>query len=528
MRKKLTALFSFHFIILVISSLQILAGDKIESPNEAVYVFYRGYHFLNGEVISKEKLSERGIFSRSLSNGDIQPPEIGDAISKIQTLNRPWTKEEQIEFKSACDTPYQELVQLYTNHYATFIDELDVVNSNTRRILKLAGLENITANFLISTSLKAWQAYKYGAGLKLYKDVESQRYPSYSKPSFTPKNPIIGFVDVIIVPAKEIRNLGGFFVLDSFATGSIKLAYHFSNNLTEEREVVFPFYINAKYHVKRMPITLPSLHHSINGDGLQRAHWRKEISSATANEQKEVELKLIVSVIAKASEALDKNTTLSLEQYKKVRVYNGPSLVGLEKALVPAEAIVMRNDIVHFEQMITAQFFDKATHVFAIPIKNLSFPLCHALKRLAKSAYPITIFANFGMNSIKFDLMNIFLNEDGIVKVKFKSNPDNLQNLCEQFYALDVTKNYVWDDADAIWFDPDKSIIPNLLGVSNARTEPLVIDVSGLGLAPKYFEANMAMVNMVDEKREIVEKAYEWVVDGVDFHADYVREALYG
>lgn len=524
MYNKLRKIFGGYFFAFICLSLQTSASDK-----EETYVFYRGHHFLVGQEIDAAIFDSRGISSRPVSNGDIPAPQVKDVISKIQTLNRSWTEEEQIEFKSLCDTPYQELVQLYTNSYAKFIDELDEENSNTRKILKLAGLENITSNFFISTSLKSSQAYRYGSGLKLYKDVELRRYPSYSKVTFTPQNQIIGFVDVIVIPKKEIQNTSAFFVVDSFATGCTKLSYHFSKNLTEEMEVLFPFYISKKYHVRRIPIKLPSLHSSIKGDGVQRKHWRDElIASVTDEDQKKIELKLVESGIVAAAKKLDKTITFDLEKNKKVQVYNGPSLVGLEQALVPSGAIVIRKQIMGYEQKITSQYFDETIHEFTIPINQLSFSLSHALRRLARSDYPITIFANFSMHSIKFNLMEIFLSEDAVVKLKFQGDRINLHSLCKQFHALDFKKNDVDEEANALWFNPGLSIVSNLTKILSSRKKQLIVDVSGLALAPEYFEKTPPTLELVDTKRKGVEEAYNWVIDGSDSHADQVREHLYG
>lgn len=525
MYNKLRKTFGCYFFAFICLSLQTSASDK-----EETYVFYRGHHFLVGQVIDNAIFASRGISSRPVSNGDILAPQFKNVISKIQTLHRSWTEEEKIEFKSLCDTPYQQLVELYTNTYAKFIDELDEENSNTRKILKLAGLENITSNFFISTSLKSEQACKYGSGLKLYKDADLRRYPSYSKVTFKPQNQIIGFVDVIVIPKKEIQNTSAFFVVDSFATGCTKLSYHFSKNLTEEMEVLFPFYISEKYHVDRLPITLPSLKGISNIiGGLLCSHWTKKLAASTSKEDKKtIETNLIKSRISTISDCLDKKLTQELEKNKKIQVYNGPYLAGLDHALIPSDAIVMRKEIIDHEQKITSQYFNETIHQFTIPIGELSFALSHTLKRVAKSDYPITILANFSMKSINFGLMEIFLSEDAVVKLKFQGDPINLQSLCKQFFALDFRKNDVDEEANALWFNPDRSIIPNFKKILSSRKNQLIVDVSSLALAPGYLETNTNILNFVDNEREEVNDAFNWIIDGADHHADQVREHLYG
>lgn len=512
-------------------SLVILLTPSIQAwgMEEETYVFYRGYHFLKTEIIAEGIFNKRGISSKPVVQNKMTEEEIKDAIAKINSLNRFWTKEEKRQIKPSCDTPYQELIQLYTNSYKKFVGELSNQTSKTRQILRLAGLDHIDTNLFISTSLKASQAYCYGAGLKLYDAPGLQRYPSYSNDDYKPQDPILGYVDVIIIPKKDIKDCGAFFVVDSFAIGCTKLSHHFNKNLTEEMEVIFPFLIADKFHRARVPIQFPSLQLRGLKDGLQHAHWRKSILAAsTVEEQQEIELRFVKAAVLHLAKKLESEGGIFLKQNGKTRVTNGPSLAGLEHALVPAEAALVRKRILSYQDKMVEKCFNKQSKQFRVPLTSLNFYLSHSLKRLARSNHPITIVSKFSMKTINFELMRIFLDEDTIEKIEFKGDPVISNDLCATFVGMDITDGKSQENADALWFYPQSTLVKDFIRVSIGRKQNLILDVTGLGLAPKYFELEdpKAPITLIDSERVNVETAYTWLVDGMDWYGDYVRKEM--
>ncbi|WP_010298768.1 hypothetical protein [Candidatus Odyssella thessalonicensis] len=509
--------------------LQLLTVKPWAGESENYYVFYRGYHFLANQEINPAIWDQKGISSRPVSDHTIAENDLEKTVNKVYSLNRSWTAEEKQSFKPSCATPYQELVQLYTNSYIKFVAELSDATSRTRRILNLVDLTTITSNLFVSTSLKAEQAYRYGAGLKLYSHENLRRYPSYTRDTFIPQNAIIGYVDVIAIPAKEIETLGAFFVVDSFAIACTKLSHYIKKNLTEELEVIFPFHIPAKYHVHRIPIRLPNLIAGKRNAGLNGKKWRENITQAVhLEDQKEVEERLVVSLMKHAAKDRTSQTDAFLKQNNRIRVSNGPSLTGLGKTLVPAEAVAIRKEIIEHVTTIEHQYFDQGNKQFNIPVQALTFAWSHALKKIATRGYGVNLTANFSMKSLNQELMKIFIGNDNITNLNFRGDPHITADLYEEFKNTDFRNDQEVRKMDTLWLLPDTELIEKFEALSKGRKKALTLDVTGLALAPQYFDqAQYAeQINLIDNERKDLDEAYNLINDGAFWWRGYCIEML--
>lgn len=515
-------------IFIIFSFLSSLEACQIDND---YYIFFRGYHFLEDQNIDLLTLKQRGIFSRPLSDNVINKDDIEEVTSKICSLNRPWSSEERKIFKSDCNTPYQELVQLYTNSYKKFTSELKDVNSQSQKILSLVDLKNIDSNFFISTSLKASQAYKYAAGLKLYGNDHLRRYPMYqpnpkNTSHFKPKNLILGYVDIFAVPKKEVELLGAFFVVDSFAIGSTKLKHHFSMNLTEEREVIFPFHIPSKYHCHRQPVQLFDLQPRKRLERLNCGLWIKKLEKAQdVDSRNQIELNLVESYAKYQSDFMEENVKKDLAKKGKERVFNGPQLMGLGETLIPADAIVTRDRIFQVESQITQKFFNKSTKNFSFPVDTLDFYYSHAIRRISGLGYPVNITAKFSINSIDYENLEIFISESNIKNLSFRGDPMIASTLCKEFFNISIHDFNAVMAMDKSWFQVNKVFFDKLINFGKKRSAVLTIDVEGLGIDPQHFETKFGnTICLIDAQKDEVKGIYDYIMEGADWVADCARK----
>ncbi|MFN7710354.1 MAG: hypothetical protein ACK5O7_05300 [Holosporales bacterium] len=512
----------------------LYGSDIPDNEQQDCYILYRGFHFLEGQEIPDGIMKERGIKARALAEGDIAETEFSQVRSKIQGLDRPWTVEERNTFQPTTQSPLQELVQCYTNTYASFIAQLGEEKSLVRRLLQSVGLEKVTSNFFLSTSLKASQAYAYGAGMKLYGEQDKRRYPKYvsksKNTSFEATNPLLGYVDVIRVPKAFIEETGAFFVVDSFAIGATKLSYHFSKNLTEEREVLFPFYIAKKFHLTRLPIQAPTISSFGSRYSLQHTHWYRGLRDAeTKAQKKDQETKLLKSLLKKRAARVESKVDEALLKKAMKRLFHAPFMAGLGRAILPKEASEVRQKIMEYVEKIYAQNKNKQT--YKVALRKITFHISHAIKHVARSNHPLMLEARFSMRTINTEvlgLMGLFLDENAITHISFKGDPMIAPDLLEQFRTIDFHDDQAVAAMEDLWFDPNPQLIDHLGQLTRKRQVALTLDVTGLGLAPCYFEAlqDKPQLSLVDKGREELTKAYTYVIDGADWLGEYMRKAL--
>lgn len=490
------------------------------------YVFYRGHHILNNVAYDPAIMDARGIMTRPISNGLITGEDININVKKMADLNREWTKAERAIFKPTCPTPYQELVELYTNFYSTFTAQLRDQTSRTRRILNLVGID-VMDNFFVSTSLKPDQAYKYGAGLKLFDHEELRRYPEYNGVN-EPENPVIGYVDVICVPKTEITNLSPFFVVESFSTGATKLAHHFRKNLTEEQEVIFPFLIDPRHHVARFPIILPSLVGGIK-DGLHHPHWRTALRGATTAEgKKAVELKIVKAWVLKRAEDLEKETQDSLKKNRLMRVSASPAFSLYGRTLVPSDSIKMRKQIINTERLIQASGYNQATRSYNLRIDRVDFILSHAINRIAANDYPVSITFGFSMMKMRSQLLAIFLRRNNICRIKFDGDvySEGIIQVCaDSLYTRGAKYNYDNSvmmgsvrDVDKLWLSPRPARVQNFVEALEERQSSIEIDLTRTGIHPDIFSLlqHTKNVTAIDPTRKVDHRAYRRLINATN------------
>jgi hypothetical protein len=466
----------FLFIFLVMSF--IIYPFASSASDE--YVFFRGYHYQREIQQPLDILKQRGVYSRSLQQGDIPSLEMG--LKKINLLHRSWNNDEIASFNPVCATPYQDLVQLYTNSYTTFVQELTQTDSRTRRIFRLAGLEP-QSNPFISTSLNTRHAYKYGCGLKFFKHESRRLYPGYDNLGI-PLNDSIGFVDVFVIPKKDLSEARPFFVVESFALNDTKLSYHFSKKLTEEEEVIFPFGILEKYHRARFSVSCSPLCKGVWEGKLHYNRWKKNLSSvSTPESQKAIEHKLVKRISEIHSDGLEQIVQRDIPN----RVKKSSAMNGFARTLTPNDAIVVHKAIEECITYYRLNFFDPQKKKFKIAIDAERFEQSHALRHIADGGYPVKITYTGSINTIYPELMNIFLGKESVKKLTFKGDPkkpSKASSLRKVFSKLPVDDPQCEQILSTLWFVPLVDKTKGLIKCVQNRKTNLDIDVSGLGIQP--------------------------------------------
>lgn len=498
----------FIFLLLVILQTAVNASN--------VYVFYRGYHFL-ADQDPLDDLTPRGIRSRPIPS-TMTEDTAQALIRKVQSLQRPWTQAELSRFHSSCFSPLADLVQLYTNNYKNFTQELKDPQSRTRRILRLANLE-IDSNPFISTSLKALQAVKYGGGLKLFGHDELRRYPCYQD-SGNPTNTQLGFLDIIVIPEEDIMNTGAFFVVESFARGDTALSYHWSKKLTEEQEVLFPFFISRKYHRERLFLSVPPLNKPFSG--LRPHRWLADIRQANEEERSGIELRLITRLSEIGADIMEKRVATHLKSRGLHRLFVSPSFVYTERRLVPDDAARMRNQILTKVNAWGKKYERQGNYLDSINItRYLRNPRDRFIKAYAFRHLGLTVPLDIEVDDLPFDgvmsfeVLSILGETPGLRRFSLRG-PDT-EGIFPEEYDEDL------DSADLLiplaeihnidpWRYPpnDFDQFIKALQRRNKQGYPLIaIDVTGQRLAPSIWNELSEVATLEDENREADEEAVE-------------------
>ncbi len=511
---KMTALLRFLTILLF----------SFSSAHTAC-VFYRGFHFLAGKDVSEIDRGANGIHSR-VTPPDMPEEEALACVAKIKTLSRPWTTSERSEFKPTAPSPMAELVQLYTNSYNTFTTQLRSATSRTRRIFRLAGLE-LTANPFLSTTLKVEHALRYGSGLKLFGHDELRRYPEYDAQG-KPKNGEIGFVDTIIIPQEDLREMGAFFVLEAFATGDTKLSYHWSKKLIEEQEVIFPFIILRKYHSTRVPLKPPHLGKRF--PGIHHKQWLKNINAARAtskNSERESDLTKRLCKLSAAS--FEKAASIVLQRFRLSRRYTSTDFYP-QRNLIPDDATQMRKKIVRHVDVLGREYAARGYTGWDISgyLMSTDAPIttAYAFRSLGQTA-PLSLRADIALGEgMNFEALAVIVQAPQLRSLSMLG-PEP-EGICPEFDdeemdQADMQIVYARLANTRTWSCPHKNFSIILKALETRATSggaPLTLDITGQSLDPTSFYRLSALVDLQDDNRETDEEAMAAAENALGYNDD--------
>lgn len=121
---------------------------------------------------------------------------------------------------------YHWVLELYVNKYAEFKKQLLVPTSELSLLLKKYGL-SFDDIFFVSTSLNAKTAVKYACGLC---SGGYRNWPNWKLEEIN-KQATVGYLDVFIIPRKDLHELGAFPVVEEFALHTMKLSHHYASSI---------------------------------------------------------------------------------------------------------------------------------------------------------------------------------------------------------------------------------------------------------------------------------------------------------
>lgn len=274
-----------------------------EKNNKECVVLARGIHFSpskfnQGDISQMRRADEasKDIFSsaaydlaqKSLGSQDDQKSIKKQAL-QVRKLIKSLPKKDRDKFQ-----------EIYSNQYDIFHRNLGA--DAHEGIFKKFRSKN---NPQVSVAENFLHAGKYASGMKyLGKGVKSldPKYDAEGKP----KHPYLGKLFIILVSIDQIKDLAPYFVVHGHANDDIRISYHFSNNILEEREVAFPGLIPGDCIVFSMPIRVPSF----KGDykdfyekkfGLSKRAYdaRKKIITGKSKNQKDLKKETVESLLKK-------------------------------------------------------------------------------------------------------------------------------------------------------------------------------------------------------------------------------------
>lgn len=147
---------------------------------------------------------------------------------------------------------YDWIFEYYIQHYDEFARDLRDDDSHLRKYLKQFSLDDLDKIFLVSTSFNPYKALRYASGLNIADQYRTK--PFDDKMNFV--NSFLGYVDVFVIPFEEMKKLMPYFALEAFATHKSTMNNGVCGPYHEQEEVIIPFSIPGKFHVKRVPFTV--------------------------------------------------------------------------------------------------------------------------------------------------------------------------------------------------------------------------------------------------------------------------------
>ncbi len=266
-------------------------AQRTTNPEPAV-LFCRGYHFFEDKFSADDRvknLSSEGITAifasacyehLKLDYTEAKISNLKDRTHRLSGVIKTEIREKALEFVSRryrqemhklkqgksvtfdghiFDNTYVALHYLYVKSYTRFVEELKKRPEEREEILRDF---SATANMIVSVAEKPEHAIRYAYGVKIEGQVLRPHFDITGKPS----NPYLGKLQLILVPYKDLENLGIFRVLEAYAKDQMPV----NCRIKHEIEADFPAGISKDYVVAQMVMRVPNFAHPWKSHHLQK------------------------------------------------------------------------------------------------------------------------------------------------------------------------------------------------------------------------------------------------------------------
>lgn len=500
----------------------ILFVGAVFAADDEVYVLFRGIHYTNGQVVPP-KANIEGVINQDCEAPYVSTANISSASALRKSTRLQSLRDTGVVMANGQKFPsmYDCMAQRYVDGYKSFLQAVGDPNSALRA--ELLNRCNLTPDniFLISTSLSAYVGLKYAAGI-CSTPSDNRREPVNDNQLV---DPILGYLDVFVIPAREIGSLYPYFVLEEFARHHIAIPYSISKDKRKDytlaEEVIVPFLIPAQYHKWRFTVDVTE----------KDAKFSKPDVAAN---RKWGDVEWIRYHMGKFAKDVESNVSQWLTANRKKRVYLGPLTHQLEKRsyhLVPSQAVAIRGRIEQEFNTFGHLFFDSGSQRIIVNREvNLGFIAAYALQQLGYRGYPMEIDMPFSLDSEKTAWFSVVLEAPNIERLVLQgADTDGVRDLIE-YDEENVQKGQVpaeyFLQEFPFWQTPHKSFF-KLVGALSKRNRPLVFDVTGQSLDPESYDAlqELQHVTVEDSNRHDDEYyANEWWEDMGNQQGGYVED----
>ena len=316
-------------------------------------------------------------------------------------------------------------------------------------------------------------------------------------------NPILGYMDIFIIPFSEMKSLYPYFVIEEFARHHITLPYKWKQkDYTKAEEVNFPFLIPGKYHHKRIAVdvsTFPFRNRKDPDDCMR--YYLKKFSTNM--------------------DTYIKNLFLSS---KKNQIFAGPLALSFFKVnhhIMPVEAVRVRHKINEHIDSLVADYFDSRNKSFYMEDIEIDFYLSYALENLGLREYPISISTSFSLETSKIRHLIAFINAPYITDIKLIGEDEigiTMETDMDHNRKFGIFSNNAGFQ-EFPWRTPHR-LFKLLATHLKKRKNPLIIDITGQSLDHESFNLLMCSNNVIEilddnrdgdeeEEQEYLETSYD-------------------
>ena len=469
-------------------------------------MLFRGFHYTPGQVIQPKHTIDstantdcKSLYTSQASLSSDQSSEIAKKLQILYTSGA--IKRGDNFFPSA----YDEMQEYFVNEYANMRTALQRHSSKIRQDLHSYNI-NCNDIFLISTSLSSYIALKYAAGLCTPPAYRRNPLGRNAKNELIIANPILGYMDIFIIPFSEMKLLYPYFVIEEFARHHITLPYKWKQkDYTIAEEVNFPFLIPGKYHHKRIAV---------------------DVSTFPFGNRKDPDdcMRYYLKKFSTTMDTYIKNLFL---YSKKNQIFAGPlahSFFKVNHHIMPAEAVRVRHKINEHIDSLVADYFDGRTKSFYMEEIEIDFYLSYALENLGLREYPISISTSFSLESSEIRHLLAFINAPYITDIKLIGE-DGIGITMEA--DMDHNRKFGIFSNNAgfqefPWRTPHR-LFKFLATHLKKRKNPLTIDITGQSLDHESFDLLMCsnkVIEILDDNRDGDEEEEQEYLESSDYISD--------
>lgn len=467
------------FITILLCSARLMAAD------DEFYVLYRGFHYTPSQLVPNKDdipVNRQDCLAPYTHFAQIDNVSALQNSTKLQSLHKSGCFQVN---NQAYPSLYDWMQQYYVNEYAQFKDDLQKPASQLRQNLKLYCKLSPDNIFLISTSLNPVTALKYSAGM--CSPQEFRKFPISEHDGVkTLTDPILGFLDIFVISAKEITTYYPYFVVEEFALHHIDIPYKFKQtDYTLAEEVNFPFYIPGKYHYVRIAIDVASFKKpKKNPERWGNDRWMSEQFHQYGSK-------------------LDAFVTKRIEQLRKQRVFLGPLtrlLQGRINHLKPSDAVEVRNAIMIQILQLKKQSFNFLTRTITTAPISLDIYTAYALEKLAHMGFKLMVtFKRVSFEKDIVELLPILIKESNLVNINLPGEDEGgiWQQIEEKEKASGGLPTDYYNQPFPLWRKAHDSM-EIVLSYLKKRKTKIILDITGQSLDPEDYAKLVDMPDHID------------------------------